>query len=140
MIKAPDFLHKRTGKPGNEVLKKMYPGVKIPEFCEACALNKLKKLPYKGTLRRANAPGNTIHSELSGKISPPRIGGGNYYLKLTDDFSRFKSIYIQNKKSDTGAAIRDYVHKIERKHGNCVKVLVNDNGEPHIRKRKQIDK
>ncbi|MBW0465843.1 hypothetical protein O181_005558 [Austropuccinia psidii MF-1] len=92
MIKAPDLLHKRTGHPGNEVLKRMYPGVKIPEFCEACALSKSKQLPYKGTLPRANAPGHTIHSDLSGKISPPSIGGGNYYPKLTDDFSRFKSI------------------------------------------------
>ncbi|MBW0533509.1 hypothetical protein O181_073224 [Austropuccinia psidii MF-1] len=47
IIKAPDFLHKRTGHPGNEVLKKMYPGVKTPEFCEACALRKSKQLPYK---------------------------------------------------------------------------------------------
>ncbi|MBW0493222.1 hypothetical protein O181_032937 [Austropuccinia psidii MF-1] len=128
MIKAPDLLHKRTGHPGNEVLKRMYPSVKIPEFCEACALCKSKQLPYKGTLPRVNAPGHTIHSYLSGKISPPSIGGGNYYLKLTYDFSHFKSIYILNKKSDTGSAIRDYVHKVERKHGNCVKVLVNDNG------------
>ncbi|MBW0541438.1 hypothetical protein O181_081153, partial [Austropuccinia psidii MF-1] len=132
MIKTPDLLHKRTGHPGNEILKRMYPGVKIPEFCEACALSKSKQLPYKGTLRRAITPGHTVHSDLSGKISPPSIGGGNYYLKLTDDFSRFKSIYILKRKSDTVTAIKDYVHEVERKHGNCVKVLVNDNGGEYL--------
>ncbi|MBW0584949.1 hypothetical protein O181_124664 [Austropuccinia psidii MF-1] len=132
MIKAPDFLHKRTGHPGNEVLKNMYPGVKIPELCEACALRKLKQLPYKGTLPQANSPGHTIHSDFSGKISPPSIGGGNYYLKLTDEFRRFKAVYILNKNMDSGEAIRDYVHEFERKHGNCVKVLVNDNGGEYL--------
>ncbi|MBW0553552.1 hypothetical protein O181_093267 [Austropuccinia psidii MF-1] len=109
----------------------MYPGVKIPELCEACALSKLKQLP------QVNAPGHTIHSDLSGKISPPSIGGGNDYLKLTDKFSRFKSVYILNKKSDTGAAIEDYVHEVERKHGNCVKVLVNDNGGEYLNSKLQ---
>ncbi|MBW0521712.1 hypothetical protein O181_061427 [Austropuccinia psidii MF-1] len=45
MIKTPNLLHKRTGHPGNEILKRMYSGVKIPEFCEACALRKSKQLP-----------------------------------------------------------------------------------------------
>ncbi|MBW0546428.1 hypothetical protein O181_086143 [Austropuccinia psidii MF-1] len=96
MIKTPELLHKRTGHPGNEVFKRMYPGVKIPKFCEACALSKPKQLPYK------------------------------------DDFSCFKLIYILNKKLDTGAEIRDYIQEVERKHGSCIKVLVNDNGGEYI--------
>ncbi|MBW0467493.1 hypothetical protein O181_007208 [Austropuccinia psidii MF-1] len=132
MIKTPALLHNRAGHPGNDVLKRMYPGVEIFKFCEACALSKSKQLPYKGTLPRQNTPGHTVHSDLWGKISPLSIGGGNYYLKLTDDFSRFKSIYILKRKSDAGTAIKDYVHEVERKHGTGIKVLVNDNGGEYL--------
>ncbi|MBW0546349.1 hypothetical protein O181_086064 [Austropuccinia psidii MF-1] len=106
MIKTPDLLHNRAGHPGNEVLRRMYPSVKIFKPCDACALSKSKQLP------RQNTPGHTVHSDLSGKISPSTIGGGNYYLKLTDHFSRFKSVYILKRKSDSGMAIRDYVHEV----------------------------
>ncbi|MBW0528533.1 hypothetical protein O181_068248 [Austropuccinia psidii MF-1] len=104
----------------------------FPKPAVASIANKSKQLPYKGTLPRAKTPGHTIHSDLSGRISPPSIGGGNYYLKLTDDYSRFKSIYILKHKSDAEAAINDYVHKVERKHGSCVKVFVNDNGGEYL--------
>ncbi|MBW0552659.1 hypothetical protein O181_092374 [Austropuccinia psidii MF-1] len=106
----------------------MHPNIKNMGFCKACAVGKSKKLLYKGTLPQAKAPGHTIHSDLSGRISPPSIGGGNYYIKLTDDYSRFKSIYILKHKSDAEAEINDYVHEVERKHGYCVRVFVNDNG------------
>ncbi|MBW0500910.1 hypothetical protein O181_040625 [Austropuccinia psidii MF-1] len=110
----------------------MYPGVNISELCEACALRKSKKLLYKGKLPQENTPEHTIHSDLSGKILPSSIGGGNYYLKLTGDFSCFKSVYILKRKSDTGTEISNYVHEVKRKHGNCVKVLVNDNGGEYL--------
>ncbi|MBW0468229.1 hypothetical protein O181_007944 [Austropuccinia psidii MF-1] len=132
MIKTLDLLHNRAGHPGDEVLKRMYPSVEIFKFCEACALRKSKQLPYKGTLPQQNTPGHTVHCDLSGKISPSSIGGGNYYLKLTDDFSCFKSVYILKRKSDAGMAIRDYVHEVERKHGTSIKVLVNENGGEYL--------
>ncbi|MBW0558057.1 hypothetical protein O181_097772 [Austropuccinia psidii MF-1] len=132
MIKTPDLLHNRAGHPGNEVLRRMYPGVKIFKPCEACALSKSKQLPYKGKLPLQNTPGHTVHSDLSGKISPSTIGGGNHYLKLTDDLSRFKSVYILKRKSDAGMAIRDYIHEVERKHSTGIKVLVNDNGGEYL--------
>ncbi|MBW0541547.1 hypothetical protein O181_081262 [Austropuccinia psidii MF-1] len=132
IAKSPELLHKRAGHPGNDILRRMHPNINTMGFCEACALGKSKQLPYEGTLPRAKSPGHTIHSDLSGRISPPSIGGGNYYLKLMDDHSRFKSIYILKHKSDAEAAINDYVHEVERKHGYCVKVFVNDNGGEYL--------
>ncbi|MBW0518241.1 hypothetical protein O181_057956 [Austropuccinia psidii MF-1] len=80
----------------------------------------------------SNTPGHTVHSDLSGQISPSTIGGGNHYLKLTDDFSRFKSVHILKRKSDAGMAIRDSVHEVERKRRTGIKVLVNDNGGEYL--------
>ncbi|MBW0504482.1 hypothetical protein O181_044197 [Austropuccinia psidii MF-1] len=98
IAKSPELLHKRAGHPVNDILQRMHPKINDMGFCEACALGKLKQLPYKGTLPRAKAPGHTVHSDLSGRISPPSIGGGNYYLQLMDDYSQFKSINILKHK------------------------------------------
>ncbi|MBW0549295.1 hypothetical protein O181_089010 [Austropuccinia psidii MF-1] len=90
----------------------MHPNIRNIAFCEACALRKSKQLPYKGTLPREEAPGHTIYSNLSGRISPPSIGGGNYYLKLTDDYSLLKSIYNLKHKSDAAEEINHYVQEV----------------------------
>ncbi|MBW0561404.1 hypothetical protein O181_101119 [Austropuccinia psidii MF-1] len=83
--KSPEFLHKRVGNPVNDILQRIHPNIRNIGFCQACSLRNSKQLPYKGTLAWGEAPGHKIHSDLSGRISPPSIGGGNYYLKLMDD-------------------------------------------------------
>ncbi|MBW0460748.1 hypothetical protein O181_000463 [Austropuccinia psidii MF-1] len=80
-------LHNRVVHPGVEVFKTMFPQICNVPFCDACALSKSYQQPYKVKLPRAPYICHTIHSNLLGKISPPSIGGANYYLKLTDDYS-----------------------------------------------------
>ncbi|MBW0495259.1 hypothetical protein O181_034974 [Austropuccinia psidii MF-1] len=110
----------------------MFPQVKNLPFCKAYAIGKSHQLPYKGKLRKAPYSGNTVHSDLSGKISPLPIGGGQYYLKFTNDFSKFKTIYILKKKSETCEAIKDYINQVKTNQNKPVKVMVNDNGAEYV--------
>ncbi|MBW0510063.1 hypothetical protein O181_049778 [Austropuccinia psidii MF-1] len=131
-------LHNHAGHPGIEVLKMMFPQVSSVPFCDACALSKSHRQPYKGKLPRAPYVGHTIHSDLSRRrISPPSIDGANYYLKLTDDYSRFKTVYIIKNKLETFDAIKDYLNEVEQKHGTKVKILVNDNGGEYLSRQLQ---
>ncbi|MBW0585008.1 hypothetical protein O181_124723 [Austropuccinia psidii MF-1] len=115
----------------------MFPQVSSVPFCDTCALSKSHQQPYKGKLPCAPYVGHTVHSDLSGKISPPSIGGGNYYLKMTNDYSRFKVVYIIKRKSDKFDAIKDYLDEVEQKHGTKVKVLVNNNGGEYLSRQLQ---
>ncbi|MBW0496166.1 hypothetical protein O181_035881 [Austropuccinia psidii MF-1] len=67
-----------------------------------------------------------------GKISPSTIGGGQYYLKFTDDFSKFKTVYILKNKSETCGAIKNYVNQVKTIQKKPVKVMVNDNGGEYL--------
>ncbi|MBW0488887.1 hypothetical protein O181_028602, partial [Austropuccinia psidii MF-1] len=110
----------------------MFPHVRNPPFCEACAVGKSHQLPYKGKLRKAPYAGHTVNSDLSGKISPATIGGGQYYLKFTNDFSKFKTIYILKHKLETFEAIKNYVNQVKTTQDKPVKVMVNDNGGKYL--------
>ncbi|MBW0483316.1 hypothetical protein O181_023031 [Austropuccinia psidii MF-1] len=125
-------LHNRAGHPNNVVLKHMFPQVKNPPFFEACAIGKSHQLPYKGKLRKAPYAGHTVYSDLSGKISPLTIGGGQYYLKFTNDFSNFKIVYILKNKSETCQAIKNYINQIKTTQNKPVRVMVNDNGGEYV--------
>ncbi|MBW0469135.1 hypothetical protein O181_008850 [Austropuccinia psidii MF-1] len=125
-------LNNRAGNPNNVVLKHMFPQVKNPPFCEACAIGKSHQLPYKGKLRKAPYAGHTVHSDLSGKISALTIGGGQYYLKFTNDFSKFKTIYILKNKSETCEAMKYYINQVKKTQNIPVKVVVNDNGGEYV--------
>ncbi|MBW0527274.1 hypothetical protein O181_066989 [Austropuccinia psidii MF-1] len=125
-------LHNRAGHPNDEVLRNMFPQAKNPPFCEACAVGKSHQLPYKGKLRKAPYAGHTVHSDLSGKISPSTIGSGQYYMKFMDDFSKFKIMYILNNKLEACEAIKNYVNQVKKTQNKPFKVMVNDNGGEYI--------
>ncbi|MBW0488791.1 hypothetical protein O181_028506 [Austropuccinia psidii MF-1] len=125
-------LHNKVGHPNNAVLRHMFPHVKNPPFFKACAVGKSHQLPYKGKLGKAPYAGHTVHSDLSGKISPVTIGGGQYYLKFTNDLSKFKTIYILKNKSEACEAIKNYVNQVKKTQNKPVKVMVNVNGEEYL--------
>ncbi|MBW0534838.1 hypothetical protein O181_074553 [Austropuccinia psidii MF-1] len=110
----------------------MFPHVKNTPFCKACAVGKSCQLPYKGKLRKGPYAGHTVLLELSGKISPITIGGGQYYLKFTDDFSKFKTIYILKNKLEACEAIKNYFNQVKTTQKKPVKVMVNDNGGEYL--------
>ncbi|MBW0573313.1 hypothetical protein O181_113028, partial [Austropuccinia psidii MF-1] len=129
--------HNRAAHPGIEVLKRMFPQVSSVPFCGACALSKSNPQPYKGELPRVPYVGHTIHSDLLGRISPPSLGGAKYYLKLTDDYSRFKMVYIIKNKYDTFDAIKHFLNEVKQKHGTKVKIPVNNNGGEYLSRQLQ---
>ncbi|MBW0466404.1 hypothetical protein O181_006119 [Austropuccinia psidii MF-1] len=107
-------LHNRAVHPNDEVLRHMFPQAKNPPFREACAVGKSHQLLYKGKLRKAPYSGHTVHSDLSGKISPSTVGSCQYYMKFMDDFSKFEIMYILNNDSEACEAIKNYVNQVKK--------------------------
>lgn len=93
-------LHSRLGHPGPVPFSKVHPGVTPPTLCKPCILAKHHCLPYKGKFKRATERLEMVHSDLSGRITPPTLSGRRYYFKLTNSSTCYKFIYILHHKSE----------------------------------------
>lgn len=69
--------HRRLGHTGLRPFKKVYPNKIHPPNCDPCFMSKHHQLPYPGHFSIASGILDTIHSNLSGIISPALIGGGH---------------------------------------------------------------
>jgi IS30 family transposase len=58
---------------------------------------------------------------------PPTISGYKYVQSFIDGRTRLKYIYLLQKKSDSGGALRDFIVKFERDHDCLVKFVHADN-------------
>ncbi|EGO19004.1 hypothetical protein SERLADRAFT_443547 [Serpula lacrymans var. lacrymans S7.9] len=73
-------LHRRMGHIGMDRLQQMVTKGRLqnidtltgtPEFCEPCALEKMKKLPFKSTGgNQAKNPIQIVHTDVGGPIKP----------------------------------------------------------------------
>lgn len=69
-----------------------------------------------------------IHSDIGGKISPPSIGGGNYYVTFLDDFSNFCTVYILKRKSEVFEKFQVFKEMVENGKERKIKMFKSDNG------------
>lgn len=95
------LLHSRLGHPGALPLTKAFPGANPPPLCKPCILSKHHQLPYLGKCKLAPKKLKLLHSDLSGIITPPSLGGSRYYLKMTDSYSSYKFVTLLKHKSET---------------------------------------
>ena len=100
--------------------------------CEACALSKSKHRVPAPSHRRAERPLELIHSDLSGRFSQPSLGGSQYYISFTDDFTRFTWIEFLKNKSDAVRKIIDLITMLERQHKTKILRLRTDNGGEYV--------
>ncbi|KAI7955751.1 hypothetical protein MJO29_007150 [Puccinia striiformis f. sp. tritici] len=123
-----ELIHRRAGHPSAEALKLMF-GVDYSTLsCESFRLSKSHRLPFSGTLPTPKRLLDYVYMDLSGKISPPTIGGGLYYFKITDAFSSFKHIYILSSKSQAFEKFKIYCNEVKNYHNLTIRNVVTDGG------------
>jgi hypothetical protein len=64
------------------------PTIKKLPFCEACAFGKSQKIISRSLQERADRPGQKLHMDLVGPITPVGIGNVRWFLALADDYYR----------------------------------------------------
>lgn len=126
------LLHRRLGHLTASYLKMIEPHVSSLPPCTTCMLSKHHRLPFSGKIPRPSGLLHVVHSDLSGRISPPSLNGGRYYLKLTDGFSKYKHVYILKSKSEAFSAFQSFKLLVENQTGCKIKRLVNDGGGEYI--------
>ena len=83
-------------------------------ICPECQLSKLnrKRAPVE-SITRADQALYRIHADLSGrKLSS--LAGFRYYLLLTDDYSRYRWVFLLRQKSDAPNEIISFLRLVER--------------------------
>lgn len=136
LIKPIDFnantngalFHSCLGHPGCRPFSKAFPGVTPPSHCDPCILSKHHQLLYQGKFKVASERMELIHSNLSGIITPPSLGGSRYYFKRTNSCTSFKFVYLLLYKSQTLQSFIHFKDLIENETNSKIKAMINDNG------------
>jgi len=88
--------------------------------------------PFPGKNSRPTGLLHVVHSDLSGRISPPSLNGGRYYFKFTNGFSKFKHVYILKSKDEAFHIFKLFKALVKNQTGHRIKRLVNDGGGEYI--------
>ncbi|KAJ0448763.1 putative RNA-directed DNA polymerase [Helianthus annuus] len=104
------------------------PNINQHATCESCITCKQARLPFKGTLTRAKARLELVHTDLCGPMQVPSLGNSFYYLLFIDDLTRMCWVYFVTHKSEVFTKFRLFKAMVERECERSIKVLRSDRG------------
>ena len=137
-----ELLHRRLGHTSQSVIQRlvrdqMVRGLEegvVGEYkmCRGCKMGRSSEQshPRKSPEYRAKEPLELVHTDIAGPFEPVAIGGKGhkYNLLMIDDFSRKSWVVPLRRKSDTAAALKEWIVVRENEVGKKLKVLRSDNG------------
>jgi transposase InsO family protein len=95
------------------------------DICEGSAYGKAHRLPF-GKRPRATTVGEIVLADLCGP-SEESFSGLKYFVRFTDEFTQYRSVYFMKQKSETVLKLRNYLAET-RTRGIVVQELRCDNG------------
>ncbi|KAK8596896.1 hypothetical protein V6N12_065375 [Hibiscus sabdariffa] len=102
------------------------------DVCESCLLGKMTKAPFSGKGERASDLLGLIHSDVCGPMNTQARGGYQYFITLTDDFSRYGYIYLMRHKSEALERFKEFKNEVQNQHGKSIKALRSDRGGEYL--------
>ena len=112
----------------------------IPD-CKCCLLAKMAKKPYKKDKNRpkieSTEPLERIHTDLSGIIRTPAVGGFKYFLTFIDDYTRYVTVYLLKSKEEVFEKFTEFKNLVENQFGKKIKKIRSDNGTEYTNHRFQ---
>ncbi|KAL3698464.1 hypothetical protein R1sor_012540 [Riccia sorocarpa] len=101
----------------------------MSEFCDGCKMGKQTEEPYpKDSTHRATDILELLHSDVCGPLPFLSLGGGKYFLTITDDYSRKTWVFIMKTKGEAFSRFADFKAAIEKSTGKPVRALRTDRG------------
>ena len=68
--------------------------------CRGCLLGKMTRVPFRDVTNKATKPLQRVYMDLCGPMKTKTLGGRSYFLLITDEFTRFRRVYMLRKKSE----------------------------------------
>ncbi|GJR27295.1 putative ribonuclease H-like domain-containing protein [Tanacetum coccineum] len=131
--------HRRLGHVNFKTMNKLVKGNLVrglpsktfenDHTCVACQKGKQHKASCKTKLVSfISQPLQMLHMDLFGPTSVRSINDKTYCLVVTDDFSKFSSVFFLATKSETSGILKKFITEIENQLNHKVKVIRFDNG------------
>ena len=103
------------------------------EFCEVCALAKIKRHPFPKTRSHpAQDIGDVIHSDVWGPASVQAIGGDQYGITWIDEKTRYGVVEGMRAKSDAFEEYKAYEAWLRVQRGKSIRSLQTDRGGEYM--------
>ena len=97
--------------------------------CDVCAIGKSIQLPHPNKSNLGiTMPFQLVYTDLMGPISPAAMGGFKYVSKITDEFTKYKEIYLIQTKGEVVDTIQLYVQSVVASLGFRIQGLRTDRG------------
>ena len=133
--------HRRFGHANKKLIKfmhskKMVDGLEISngydhELCNPCIIGKMKREKFDIQNRRSVQNLDVIHSDICGPF-PISLGGKSYYVALIDENSRFRWIYLMERRDELFTILKKFILMIKTQFHITIKILRSDNGGEYI--------
>jgi hypothetical protein len=95
------------------------------EMCETCARSKAHKLPFAPSKSIARNIGDLTHVDLCYIGAEDHLGNITFMI-LTDDASRYSTLYLLQHKDDSSDCIKSYDRHLFIKTGRHMRILRSD--------------
>ena len=100
-----------------------------PAICNSCLEGKhFRQKKSKIATGRAERPLQLVHLDLCGPPFPPSLGGSQYFVMFTDDFSRYTWIFFMRNKSETFAYFKKFKADVELAFKCSIEAFRSDRG------------
>ena len=102
---------------------------------EACAKAKMHRVPVpKASRNRSSRPLQLVHSDVCGPMNVNLIGGSQYVLSFTDDYTKYVTVYFLKNKSEVLSKFQEYESMVTNLTGLKIQTLRSDNGGEYTSK------
>ena len=97
--------------------------------CHGCLVGKARKgTTPKTSISQSTYPGELVHADVVGPISPVSTGGNRYFLVLVDDFSKYFVTYCLRAKSEVFSKFQEFDRQLFNRTQRHTLYLRSDNG------------
>lgn len=106
------------------------PLIKVPDHvCHSCLIGKHHHTLFpKSSTFRMSKPLELVYVDIYGPISPPTLGGSQYFLLIVDDFSRLMWVAMLKHKSEAFSTFKKFKSLAEAKKNTKLKCLQTGKG------------
>lgn len=100
-------------------------------FCRPCTYGKNIKNPFQPSTKKSNAVLELLHTDLC-EIRPTSIEGHNYFMVVSDDYSRMIFAFLFERKCEAAKPLEDFIIFAQKQTGKPVKAIRSDNGREYV--------
>jgi hypothetical protein len=90
---------------------------------ESCLHGKMTKAPFTGQSEGASDLLGLVHTDVCGPMSSIARGGFQYFITFTDDFSRYRYIYLMRNKSESFEKFKKIQNEVQNQLCKAIKFL-----------------